>query len=100
MEIEGAVFTLDAMHCQKESAKAITEKKVDHILNVKGNQQKLAEAIGEGFGAYGESDNKIGGLRRHVTVEKAHGREERRDYNCIAIDDEIFAECRARKRLA
>lgn len=99
MEIEGAVFTLDAMHCQKESAKAITEKKVDHILNVKGNQQKLAEAIGVGFGAYGESDNKIGGLRRHVTVDKAHGREERREYNCIAIDDEIFAEWSGAKTL-
>lgn len=93
MEIEGAVITLDAMHCQKETAKAITEKKADYILTVKGNQQKLAEAIGERFVAYGESDNKVEGLRRHVTVEKSHGREERREYFCIAIDDdEIFAD--------
>ena len=31
MEIEGAVITLDAMHCQKETAKAITDKKADYI---------------------------------------------------------------------
>ena len=49
MEIEGALITLDAMHCQKETAKAITEKKADYILTVKGNQQKLAETIGERF---------------------------------------------------
>ncbi|TWU47143.1 ISAs1 family transposase [Rubripirellula reticaptiva] len=91
MEIEGAVITLDAMHCQKETAKAITDKKAEYILTVKGNQQKLAEAIGKRFVAYGELDNQVEGLRRHVTVEKSHGREERREYFCIAIDDdEIF----------
>ena len=35
MEIEGAVITLDAMHCQKETAMAITNKKADDILTVK-----------------------------------------------------------------
>ncbi len=68
MEIEGAVITLDAMHCQKETAKAITDKKADYILTVKGNQQKLAEAIAERFVAYGELDNQVEGVRRHVTV--------------------------------
>ena len=29
MKIEGAVVTLDAIHCQKETAKAITDKKAD-----------------------------------------------------------------------
>ena len=93
MEIEGAVITLDAMHCQKETAKAITDKNADYILTVKGNQQKLAEAIGERFVSYGELDHEVEGLRRHVTVEKSHGREERREYFCIAIDDdEVFAD--------
>ena len=93
MEIEGAVITLDAMHCQKKTAKAITDQKADYILTVKGNQQKLAEAIGERFVAYGELDNKVEGLRRHVTIEKSHGREERREYFCIAIDDDdIFTD--------
>ena len=93
MEIEGAVITLDAMHCQKETAKAITDKNADYILTVKGNQQKLAKAIGKRFVSYGELDHKVDGLRRHVTVEKSHGREERREYFCIATDDdEIFAD--------
>lgn len=93
MEIEGAVITLDAMHCQKETAKAITDRKADYVLTVKGNQQKLAEAIGERFKAFGELNYQVEGLRRHVTIEKSHGRLERREYFCIAIDDdEIFAD--------
>lgn len=93
MEIQGAVITLDAMHCQKETAKAITDKKADYILTVKGNQKNLAKAIGERFVAYGEADHQVEGLRRHVTVENSHGREERREYYCIAIDDDdIFAD--------
>jgi len=93
MDVEGAVITLDAMHCQKETAKSITDKKAEYILTVKRNQQKLAEAIGQRFVAYGELDNKVQGLRRHVSVEKSHGRKERREYFCIGIDDdELFAD--------
>ena len=101
MEIEGAVITLDAMHCQKETAKAITGKKADYVLTVKRNQQKLAEAIGERFVAYGELDNNVEGLRRQVTVEKSHGRKERRECFCIEIDgdDERFAEWSAAKTI-
>ena len=93
MDVEGAVITLDAMHCQKETATAIRDKKADYILTVKGNQQKLAEAIGQRFVDYGEQDNQVVGLRRHVTVEKSHGRQERREYFCIAIDDDpVFSD--------
>lgn len=79
MEIKGAVFTLNAMRCQLEPARAITDKKVEYILTVKANQQKLAEAIGERFVADGELDNEVEGMRRHVAVENSHGREERRE---------------------
>ena len=93
LEIEGAVITLDAMHCQKETAQAIIERRADYILTVKGNQRRLAEAIGERFVACGELDYKVEGLRRHVTLEKSHGRDERREYYCMAIDDDgIFAD--------
>ena len=76
------------------AAKAITERKADYVLTVKRNQQKLAGAIGERFVAYGELDNNVEGLRRQVTVEKSHGRKERRECFCIEIDgdDEKFAE--------
>ena len=92
MEIEGAVVTLDAMHCQRETAKSITDAKADYVLTVKGNQENLSQAIAELFISYGESDYQVDGLKRHVTVEKSHGRKERREYYTIAIpDDERFA---------
>lgn len=92
MEIEGAVVTLDAMHCQKETAKRITEAGADYVLTVKGNQKRLYQTLLDYFVAYGELDYQIDGLRRHVSVEKSRGREERREYYTIAVpDDEIFS---------
>jgi predicted transposase YbfD/YdcC len=42
MAIEGAVVTIDAMACQRDIAKKITDKKADYILALKGNQGDLA----------------------------------------------------------
>jgi predicted transposase YbfD/YdcC len=93
IEIEGAVITLDAMHCQKQTAQAIIQRKADYVLTVKGNQKKLADAIGKRFVSFGDLDQKVKGLRQHVTNEKSHGRHERRECYCIAIDDDdIFAD--------
>jgi predicted transposase YbfD/YdcC len=35
------VVTLDAMHCQRETALAILKREADHLLVVKGNQPTL-----------------------------------------------------------
>ena len=43
------------------------------------------------FLEYGEVDYQVPGLRRHVTVEKSHGRQERREYYVMAAgQDEAF----------
>ena len=88
IEIEGAVITLNAMHCQKQTAQAIIQRKADYVLTVKGNQKKLADAIVKRFVSFGILDQKVKGLRQHVTNEKSHGRHERRKCYCIAIDDD------------
>lgn len=41
LELTGAVVTLDAMHCQKETAAAIRRQGADYILTVKKNQPTL-----------------------------------------------------------
>lgn len=41
IQIEGCIVTIDAMGCQKKIAKAITKKKGDYVLAVKGNQEQL-----------------------------------------------------------
>lgn len=92
MELAGATVTLDAMHCQVDTAQAILDADADYLLIVKGNQGNLYQALLDRFLEYGEQDYQVPGLRRHVTVEKSHGRRERREYYVIAAGkDEVFA---------
>lgn len=92
MELAGATVTLDAMHCQVETAEAVLAADADYILIVKGNQQSLYQMLLNRFESYGEQDYQVKGLRRHVTVEKSHGRRERREYYVInAPQDDAFS---------
>ncbi len=79
MELGGATVTLDAMHCQIETAAAIQNAEADYILTVKGNQESLYKALLAWFIEYGETNYHVPGLRRHITVENSHGRKERRE---------------------
>jgi predicted transposase YbfD/YdcC len=45
LDIKGAVVTIDAMGCQKEIAKTITEQGADYVLALKDNHPTLAEAV-------------------------------------------------------
>lgn len=80
LELTGAVVTLDAMHCQKETAQAICDKGADYVLTVKGNQPTLHDQIQKCFEDAGEKDYNVPGLRRLKKTERAHGRIERREY--------------------
>lgn len=87
MELSGATVTLDAMHCQVETARAILKAEADYILMVKGNQEGLYNYLLDQFIQYGEADYQVPGLRRHKTVEKSHGRKEWREYYFIEAPD-------------
>ena len=39
VDVSGAVVSLDAMHCQKDTAKAIRKAGADYLLAVKKNQK-------------------------------------------------------------
>jgi predicted transposase YbfD/YdcC len=88
LELDGAIVTLDAMHCQTETAQAIIDAEADYILSVKGNQQNLYKYLLNKFVEFAESDFTTEGLRRLITREKSHGRLERRTYYAIAVSDE------------
>jgi len=45
LDLRGCIVTIDAMGCQKDIAKAITGRKADYILAVKGNQKRLHQTI-------------------------------------------------------
>lgn len=45
LDLRGAVLSLDAMHCQTKTAKAIREAQADYLLAVKKNQKSLYEDV-------------------------------------------------------
>ncbi|MEG4121927.1 ISAs1 family transposase [Microcoleus sp. N9_B4] len=44
---QGNVFTLDVLHCQKETTTLITQSKNDYIIALKGNQKNLFKQVVE-----------------------------------------------------
>src|ERR1700691_6025853 len=45
VDIRGAIITIDAMGTQKAIAEQIIEQKADYVLALKGNQEKLHQAV-------------------------------------------------------
>jgi len=83
LDVHGALVSIDAMGCQTVIAAKIVAGGGDYILTVKDNQEHLREDIEACFiHAY---DNDFHGVRyeTYETVEKGHGREEKRVYELI-----------------
>jgi predicted transposase YbfD/YdcC len=78
LELTGAVVTLDAMHCQKETLAAIRAKGADYLVPVKDNQPKLYDVLLQTFLTYGEGDYQARELKRHSQTERNRGRDETR----------------------
>jgi predicted transposase YbfD/YdcC len=93
MDLSGATVTLDAMHCQVDTAQAVINAGADFVLIVKGNQESLHQGLLDRFIDYADKDYRVKGLKRHTTVEKSHGRQERREYYVINAsgDDPLLA---------
>lgn len=45
LDLQGAVVTIDAIGCQRKIAASILQAKADYVLQVKGNQSHLQQAI-------------------------------------------------------
>jgi len=45
LNLEGVVFSLDALHCQKDTVQAIVDTGNDYVIGVKGNQKKLYKQL-------------------------------------------------------
>jgi len=78
LELTGAVVTMDAMHCQKNTLAAIRAKGAEYLIAVKDNQPKLHALLQDLFIDFGERDYKVPGLRCYRTVERNRGRDETR----------------------
>jgi predicted transposase YbfD/YdcC len=81
--IEGCIITIDAIGTQKEIADQIIEQKGDYILSLKGNQSNLHEEVRTLFEEQKEEnyrDIDPDKIQQKTTIEKGHGRIEKRTY--------------------
>ncbi|ENM3733791.1 ISAs1 family transposase [Vibrio cholerae] len=75
LNLKGAVITLDALHCQRETLEKISEKKAHVVVQVKNNQPALWEAVQSQF------QTVFDAKKEKVVTEikqEAHGRKEER----------------------
>ena len=78
LEVSGCIVTIDAKGCQKEIAKTIIERGAYYVLSLKKNQPQLHRDVSDTF-AYAREDGFSGIAHDfHETVEKNHGRIEKR----------------------
>lgn len=80
LDIHGCIVTTDAMGCQKEIAKQITEQGGDYVFCVKGNQGNTHKDIKELFAKAQKKKFKGNKHSYYETREQGHGREEVRRY--------------------
>ena len=86
LDIEGTIITADAMHCQKETAEIIIKNKGDYVLQVKANQGNLYNDIYAMFDEkYMDKADKDSEYETYTTIEKSHGRIEKR--KCYVLND-------------
>ena len=86
LDVEGAIITADAMHCQKETAEIIIKNKGDYVLQVKANQGNLYNDIYAMFDEkYMDKADKDCEYETYTTIEKSHGRIEKR--KCYVLND-------------
>jgi predicted transposase YbfD/YdcC len=80
LELNGCIVTIDAIGCQKEIVRLITQQNADYVITLKKNQGNLYESvenlflsgISKGFEGFQHSTYK--------TEETGHGRHEIRNY--------------------
>ena len=85
LALSGCIVTIDAMGCQREIAKQITEEKAaDYVLGLKGNQGTLQQDVKTFFESTLEKPNTHH-FRYARTVDKGHGRIEERE--CWVSED-------------
>lgn len=86
LDVEGTIITADAMHCQKETAEVIIKNKADYVLQLKANQKSFYEDVYAMFDdKYMDVTNKADEYEIFETIEKSHGRIEKR--TCYVLNN-------------
>jgi predicted transposase YbfD/YdcC len=91
LALEGATVTIDAMGCQTAIARQIVEQGADYVLALKGNHEQVHDRARLAFldvAPAAGTTLHLADVVPHTTVEKDHGRIERR--RCWAIGDPAY----------
>src|SRR5215210_4225584 len=91
LALEGAVVTIDAMGCQTAVASQIVDQGADYVLALKGNHEQVHDRARLAFldvAPAAGTTLHLADVVPHTTVEKGHGRIERR--RCWAIGDPAY----------
>jgi predicted transposase YbfD/YdcC len=88
LDLSECIVTIDAMGCQKEIAASITDAGGDYVLALKGNHSALHQDVITTFNE--GMDTRFKGIshQTHETIDKGHGRIERRRY--YLVDDPLY----------
>lgn len=90
LDIAGCIITADALNCQKETARRITDKGADYVLGLKKNQPTLLRDTADYFSAGSDARRLYQDIMHVQTSEKGHGRIELRDYYLTTELDWLF----------
>jgi predicted transposase YbfD/YdcC len=77
LDVKGCIVTIDAMGCQKKIAKQITDQGGDYVFSLKGNQETIHDEVN----LYWQDEQLKEEADHYETVEKGHGRIEKRTYS-------------------
>ena len=85
LAIKGCIVTIDALGCQRDIAKQITDQKGDYLLAVKENQGKLYHALISTFEKAQELSYKGMVYQDYKDIDAGHGRIETRQCTVLPI---------------
>jgi predicted transposase YbfD/YdcC len=88
LELSGTLVTIDAMGCQKEIVKLLTEQDADYVITLKKNQGQLYKNVEQLFKEAIRTEFQGIQHSAYHTREQAHGRSEIRHYLMLTDIDE------------
>jgi hypothetical protein len=75
LDIKGCLIIIDAMGCQRKITQTIIDKEADHLIALKGKQQRLFDNIKQAFACANKTATPH--------MEKEHGRVKAREYHVL-----------------
>ena len=81
IDVKSCIVTMDAAGCHAETLNAVTHRGGDYSVALKKNQKVMYRNVEDLFKRNEKS------IQEKTTVNKEHGRQERRTYQCVNVDE-------------